>query len=166
MSIGCPKSKWMGKWGRCILWTLDKAIDVATCTMWNINNVLKMRVLLFVRSWTQPPFDFSFESGRQTFSPFIPCQYLFGFSNNGEKERFFGLMFHFLLTCLICSTVRSSPFLSNCSLTRDSKLRMILPTGCFNFLSTKVLESGYNRDIWMVSSRGPINKRHKGQIKT
>ena len=152
--------------GRCILWTLDKAIDVATCTMWNINNILKMRVLLFVWSWTQPPPDFSCESGRQTFSPFIPCQYLFRFSNNGEKERFFGLMFHFLLTCLICSTVRSSPFLSNCSLTRDSKLRMILPTGCFNFLSTKVLESGYNRDIWMVSSRGPINKRHKGQIKT
>ena len=88
------------------------------------------------------------------------------FQTTAKKERFFGLMFHFLLTCLICSTVRSSPFLSNCSLTRDSKLRMILPTGCFNFLSTKVLESGYNRDIWMVSSRGPINKRHKGQIKT
>ena len=154
---------------RCILWTLDKAIDVATCTMWNINNILKMRKREFFCLFEVEPnhrliFLVSQEDKRFLLS-FRVNIYL-DFQTTAKKERFFGLMFHFLLTCLICSTVRSSPFLSNCSLTRDSKLRMILPTGCFNFLSTKVLESGYNRDIWMVSSRGPINKRHKGQIKT
>ena len=54
--------------------------------------------------------------------------------------------------------VSSSPF---CSLTRVSKFLMIFPTGFFSFLSTKVFESGYNRDIWMVSSSGPLKNEEK-----
>ena len=59
------------------------------------------------------------------------------------------------LPFFICSIESKAP---SCSLTKVSKLRMILPTGYFSFLSTKVFESGYNRDIWMVSSKGPEKK--------